>query len=64
MDLTNTNRHSIIRHRDSPTAMFYVELYEYNELVETRELPGKSIHYAEDVSYNWDTGIIKLENNK
>ena len=46
-----------------PDATFVVDLYEDNVLQESRELPGKSRYYAEDVSENWDNGIIKLENN-
>jgi hypothetical protein len=42
-----------------PDTMYVVDLYENNKLIETRELPGKSRYYAEDVSENWDTGIIK-----
>lgn len=44
-----------------PDSMYVVELYENGNLVETRELPGKSKYYADDVSENWDTGIIQLE---
>lgn len=39
--------------------VFSVLLYENDELVETRALPGRSIHYAEDVAENWENGIIK-----
>ena len=39
--------------------MFVVDLYEDEVLIESRELPNKSIHYAQDVSDNWDNGIIK-----
>jgi len=46
-----------------PDMMFVVDLYQDGQLVESRELPGKSIHYANDVSENWDTGIIKIEDN-
>lgn len=49
---------------DNPAAggdsMYVVHLYENNKLVQTRELPGKSLHYAEDVAENWETGIIQL----
>lgn len=41
-------------------SMYVVHLYEGNKLVQTRELPGKSLHYAEDVAENWETGIIQL----
>jgi hypothetical protein len=39
---------------------YVVDLYEDGRLVQIRELPGKSIHYAEDVVENWETGIIQL----
>jgi hypothetical protein len=44
-----------------PDMQFAVELYEDGVLVETRDLPGKSRHYALDVSEKWDTGLITLE---
>ena len=37
---------------------FAVEMYEDDVLVETRELPGKSISYAEDTAENWVNGLI------
>lgn len=37
---------------------FAVEMYEDDVLVETRELPGKSISYAEDTAENWVSGLI------
>lgn len=57
-------RHSQIRQEVNPNLhepdrMYVVDLYEDNKLVETRKLPGKSLYYAEDVSENWDNGIIK-----
>jgi len=39
--------------------LYIVDLYDDGLLVESRELPNKSIHYAKDVSENWDNGIIK-----
>ena len=39
--------------------MYVVDLYEDDVLIESRKLPNKSIHYAQDVSDNWDNGIIK-----
>ena len=41
-------------------SMYIVHLYENNKLIQTRELPGKSLHYAEDVAENWEAGIIQL----
>lgn len=41
--------------------MYVVDLYEDGKLIESRKLPGKSRHYAVDVSENWDNGIIKNE---
>ena len=40
--------------------MYVVDLYLNNALVESRELPGKSIYYAEDVKENWENGLIKV----
>ena len=37
---------------------YAVEFYEDNVLVETRQLPGKSISYAEDTAENWVSGLI------
>tara|TARA_E500000331_G_C17130228_1_gene657883 strand:+ start:374 stop:667 length:294 start_codon:yes stop_codon:yes gene_type:complete len=37
---------------------FAVEMYEDDVLVETRELPGKSISYAENTAENWVSGLI------
>ena len=39
--------------------LYVVDLYENGVLVETRKLPNKSIHYANEVSENWDNGKIK-----
>ena len=43
-----------------PDTVFVVDLFEGNKLMESRQLLGKSIHYAEDVAENWESGIIKL----
>lgn len=53
----SNNRHSVIR-KDGD--VYVVDLFEDNKLVESRRLEGKSIHFAEDVSHNWDTGLIQL----
>ena len=37
---------------------YAVEFYEDEVLVETRQLPGKSISYAEDTAENWVSGLI------
>ena len=37
---------------------YAVEFYEDNVLEETRQLPGKSISYAEDTAENWVSGLI------
>ena len=37
---------------------FAVEFYEDDVLVETRQLPGKSISYAGDTAENWVSGLI------
>ena len=41
-------------------SMYVVHLYENEKLIQTRQLPGKSLHYAEDVAENWENGIIQL----
>lgn len=38
---------------------YVVDLYENDVLVESRELPGKSIYYANDVAENWENHIIQ-----
>ena len=45
---------------EGPDSMFVVDLFENNQLVQTRELPGKSQSYARDVAENWNSGLIKL----
>ena len=59
-------RHSVILKvanlRDGsrgPDTMYVVDLFEDNQFVGRRELPNKSQHYAQDVSENWDNGIIQ-----
>lgn len=53
------NRKSNIRKINTETRETYVvDLYEDNILVESRELPGKSIYYANDVAENWENNII------
>lgn len=39
---------------------YIVDLFENDRIVEIRELPGKSLSYAEDVVENWENGIIQL----
>jgi hypothetical protein len=41
--------------------MYVVDMYEDGVLVERRKLPNKSVHYANEVSENWNNGIIKNE---
>ena len=49
-----------------PDTMYIVELWDGNSLIETRELPGKSIHYAESLAINWteSSGEFKHDENK
>jgi len=44
-------------------SMFVVDLFKNKDKIGFIELPGKSKYYAEDVVENWETGIIK-ENNE
>jgi hypothetical protein len=50
-----------VKDTEGPDSMYIVDLYEDGVLKETRELPGKGVCYALDVSENWNNGIIKLE---
>jgi len=45
------------------TSMFVVDLFKNKDKIGVIELPGKSKYYADDVVENWETGIIK-ENNE
>ena len=38
---------------------FEVDLFQDGKLIECRDVSGKSIYYAEEVSENWVFGIIK-----
>jgi hypothetical protein len=60
-----TGRTSVIRQQPynngsskGPDTCYVVEMYENEKLIETRELVGKSLYYAEDCARNWDQGII------
>lgn len=44
-----------------PDTTYVIDLFEDDTLLESRQVPGKSIYYAEDVAENWENGIIKLE---
>lgn len=44
---------------EGPDMCFVVDLYDNGVLIETRQLPNKSIYYAREVSDNWDRGLIK-----
>ena len=48
-----------IRESNGPDRMYVVDLWEDDVLIEQRKLPGKSVHYARDVSENWNNGLIK-----
>ena len=49
---------------EGPDTTYVVDLYEDGLLKESRQLPNKSVHYANDVSENWDSGLIVLEESK
>jgi len=55
--MANSNRRSVVRMDGD---VYVVDLYEGNTLVQTRRLEGKNQFYAEDVSNNWNNGIIQL----
>ena len=53
------NRGAEIRKENTQECEYYVvDLYLDDALIETRELQGKSIHYARDTAENWINGII------
>ena len=52
-----SNRRSVVR-KDGDT--YVVDLFEGNDLVQTRRCEGKNELVAEDVSENWDNGLIQL----
>jgi len=43
-----------------PDNYYVVDLIENDKVIEVRELPGKSLSYAEDVVENWESGVIQL----
>jgi hypothetical protein len=43
-----------------PDSMYVVDLMENGQVVETRNLPGKSRQFAVDLVENWETGVIQL----
>ncbi len=47
-----------------PDTMYIVELWDGNSLIETRELPGKSIHYAESLAINWTEGSGEFKHDE
>lgn len=40
---------------------YYVKLYEYGKLLDTRNLEGKSERYAEDCAENWVLSIMQIK---
>lgn len=61
-----TIRHSEIRKVPAPSTesgeMYVVDLWEDGKLIQTRELPDNNFYYAQDVSENWDRGLIQVLN--
>jgi hypothetical protein len=55
------NRQATVKARQS--TVYVVDMFEDGKLVESRELEGKSIRYAEDCAENWKNGIIPSPNN-
>lgn len=49
----------IRKENTSSCEMYVVDFYKDDVIVETRDLPGKSIHYARDTAENWVNGIIE-----
>ena len=46
---------------NGPDVMWVVNMYEDGKLLESRDLPNKSLRYAEDCAENWENGLIKIE---
>ena len=61
MGTTIMNRKATVKARQS--TVYVVDMFEDGKLVESRELEGKSIRYAEDCAENWKNGIIPSPNN-
>lgn len=39
---------------------YEVDLIQNKQVLETRKAYAYSLHYAEDIAYNWISGIIKI----
>lgn len=60
MYLKRENRGAEIRKTNTESCETYVvDMYLDDELVERRELPGKSLYYAQDTAENWLNEVIK-----
>ena len=57
------SKRSSIIYKDKE-GVYVVDLIEDGVLRESRKLPGFNQYYAQDVSDNWDSGIIQLELDK
>lgn len=62
MNRQSNVRRVVTSEGQTPDTIFVVDMYENGVLVESRELPNKSIHYANDVAENWKNGIIQQLN--
>lgn len=64
MRMANIRKAPIVGENDSgssgPDSMYVVDLMENGQVVETRNLPGKSRAYAVSVVENWEQGVIQL----
>ena len=60
------NRKSVIRTVDDEERgqIYMVDLYENGKLVQVRDLGGYSVHYAQDLAENWETGVIQFLNEE
>lgn len=60
--LSEYRGHDRLKNRTSQIVLsawgYEVELYENDELVETRKIHDKSISYAESIAENWTLGVI------
>ena len=57
---------SYIEDKDKKANVFHtpdgyeVDLIQNKQVLETRKAYAYSLHYAEDIAYNWISGIIKI----
>lgn len=46
---------------DTKTCAYFVEFYNNEKLMETRDFPNKSLYYVEDAAENYTLGILNVD---